>query len=199
MPRTPFLLLFILALIISGCSSTRRTEPARTATEQLLISAAVDHALDGLDLRIPRGTKLWVDARNFDGTDEDYAVGAIRDYLLQQGGRLVADRSDADAIVELRSGALSTDRYELFVGIPSIDLPIPLTENASTPALGILEKDEQTGVAKIGMTIYESKTGALAPYSPVVPAYGFSDRTRWVVLSLISWTNTDVMPEDVEK
>ncbi|WP_162912915.1 DUF6655 family protein [Rhodospirillaceae bacterium SYSU D60014] len=199
MLRTPFLLLPILAPITAGCSGTRRTEPSRTATEQLLISAAVDHALDGLDLGIPQGTKLWVDARYFESIDRDYAVGAIRNHLLREGGRLVNGRAEADAVVEIRSGALSTDRNEMFVGIPSVDLPIPLVENASTPELGILKKNDETGVAKIGMTIYEMKTGALAPYSPAAPAYGFSDRTRWVVLSLISWTNTDVMPEDVEK
>jgi hypothetical protein len=66
----------------------------------------------------------------------------------------------ADAVVEIRSGALSTNRNEMFVGIPSIDLPISLVENTSTPELGILKKNERTGLAKIGMTIHETKTGA---------------------------------------
>lgn len=197
--RTRFLLLPIFVLIIAGCSTTRRSEPSRTATEQLLISAAVDHALDGLDLDIPQGTKLWLDARNFEGYDDEYAISAIKDHLLHEGGRLASDRADADAVVEIRSGALSINKSEMFVGIPSIGLPIPLAGTTDTPELAIVKKAEETGVAKIGMTIYEAETGELAPYSPAAPVYGLSDRTRWGLLSLIGWTDTDVMPDRVRK
>src|SRR5215468_8390535 len=65
---------FLLLLGLAGCSTARESEPARTATEELLISTAVDRALDGLQLKIPEGTKLWVDAANFDGYDQKYAV-----------------------------------------------------------------------------------------------------------------------------
>ena len=77
---------FLLLLGLAGCSTSRETEPARTATEQLLISTAVDRALDRMNLKIPEGTKIWVDAENFEGYDQKYAVGAIRDRLMREGG-----------------------------------------------------------------------------------------------------------------
>jgi Family of unknown function (DUF6655) len=184
---------FLLLLTLAGCSTTRETEPARTATEQLLISTAVDRALDRLHLNVPAGTKLWVEAANFDGYDQKYAVGAIRDRLLREGALLVADRGQADAVVEIRAGALSTDSDDLLIGIPSVVMPVPLAGAAKTPELSLVKKNHDEGVAKIGITAYDAKTGALAPYSPAEPIYGYSNRTRWVVLSLFDWTSSDLL------
>ncbi|HET6224488.1 MAG TPA: DUF6655 family protein [Dongiaceae bacterium] len=187
-----------ILVVVVACSSERETQPARTASEQLMISSAVDHALDRLHVDIPRGTRIWVNADNFEGYDQKYAVGAIRDHLLRQGALLVADKGQADTIVEIRSGALSTDENSMLIGIPSMALPVPFVGATSTPELSLLKRSNEKGVAKIGVTAYDAKTGAMAPYSPAQPAYGFSDRTRWVVFSLIDWSNSDTLPENVE-
>ena len=130
--------LMVLALALGACTSARETLPQRTATEQLLLSSAVDHALDRLDLQVPRGTRLWVDAGYFDAFDEGYAIGAIRDELLRRGGRLVRSRDEADAVVEIRAGALSVDEAQTLVGIPSVAVPVPLTGVVDTPELSLL-------------------------------------------------------------
>jgi hypothetical protein len=187
--------LLVLPALLSACSSVRETQPPRTADEQLLISSAVDYALEGLDLGIPPGTRIWVDAANFDGYDEKYAVGAIRDHLLRSGGRLVADRAAADTVVEIRAGALSTNSGNMLIGIPSLALPVPLVGNMQTPELSLLKRAEDEGVAKIGLTAYDAKTGTLAPYSPADPAYGYATNRRWATLSLIEWTEDDALPE----
>lgn len=187
--------LLMLALALGACTSARETQPQRTATEQLLLSSAVDHALDRLDLRIPPGTRLWVDDGYFDAFDQGYAIGAIRDALLRRGGRLVRSRDQADAVVEIRAGALSVDEAETLVGIPSIAVPVPLTGIVDTPELALLKHAEQRGLVKIGMTIYDAGNGALLPWSPRTPLIGQSHSTRWVVLFLVSWTDQDILPE----
>ena len=184
---------FLLLLGVAGCSTTRESQPARTATEQLLISTAVDRALDRMNLRIPEGTKIWVDAANFEGYDQKYAVGAIRDRLMREGGRLVADRGQADAVVEIRAGALSTDSDSMLIGIPSMDLPIPLAGQAKTPELSLVKKNRDQGVAKIGITAYDAKTGVPESFTLAEPIYGFTNRTRWVVLSLFDWNESDLL------
>jgi hypothetical protein len=192
-------LVLLLAFgVVAGCSTQRDSQPARTATEELLISSAVDHALDRLHVDIPKGTRIWVSADNFDGYDQKYAVGTIRDRLLRQGAVLVADKGQADTIVEIRSGALSTDQNGMLIGIPSMALPVPFVGATSTPELSLVKRTNDKGVAKIGVTAYDAKTGALAPYSPAQPTYGFSKRTRWVVFSLIDWTSSDVLPKHAE-
>lgn len=185
--------------LVTGCTSIRESAPARTAMEQLLISTAVDDAVDQIQLDIPAGTKIWVDSGNFEGYDQKYAVGAIKDRLLRQGARLMSERADADTVVEIRSGALSVDEDDMLVGMPSMDLPIPLTGNAKTPEIALLKKDKVKGVAKIALTAYGAKTGELASYSPSNPVYGFSHRTRWGALFFIGWTSSDVLPETVDE
>jgi len=192
--RIAVIVSFLLLLGLAGCSTARETEPARTATEQLLISTAVDRALDRMNLKIPEGTKIWVDAANFEGYDQKYAVGAIRDRLMREGGRLVADRGQADAVVEIRAGALSTNSDSLLIGIPSMDLPVPLAGQAKTPELSLVKKTHDEGVAKIGITAYDAKSGTPESFTLAEPIYGFSNRTRWVVLSLFDWTNSDLLP-----
>ena len=95
-----------LACLLAGCSITRATNPPRTATEQLLISTAVDRAVAGMKFDIPKGTSVFVDAANFEGYDFKYAVASVTERVLQEGGRFAMDRSKADMVVALRSGAL---------------------------------------------------------------------------------------------
>jgi hypothetical protein len=196
MPRRSVALL--LPLLIAACSSSRDTLPARTATEQLLISTAVDNAVERIHIDIPDETKVWVDIGNFEGYDQKYAIAAIRDRLLRQGARLVAERAEADAVVEIRTGALSVDQDDMLVGIPSTDLPIPLAGDAKTPEIPFVKKDQVRGVAKIGLTAYDAKTGALLPYSPSAPVYGLSYRTRWDAL-FVGWTNSDLPETEKEE
>lgn len=191
--------LLCASVVLSACSTVRETQPPRTADEQLLVSSAVDHALAGLKLEIPQGTKIWVDTEDFEGVDQKYAVGAIRDFLLHHGGNLVAERAAADAVVEIRAGALSTNSDDLLIGIPSLGLPASFAGAIKTPELALVKRTEDQGVAKLGITAYDAKTGALAPYSPAASAYGFSTVKTWVVLSLISWKLEDVLPEAAKR
>jgi hypothetical protein len=188
-----------LPALLSACSSMRETQPPRTADEQLLISSAVDHALERLKLGIPRDTKIWVEEKYFDGFDQKYAVAAIRDYLLRRGGRLVADRGAADTVVEIRAGALSTNSDDMLIGFPSLALPVPLVGNMQTPELSVVKRSEDQGVAKLGLTAYDAKTGQRARFSPAGPTYGYSTNKRWVVLSLFEWTETDTVPKAADE
>ena len=64
-----FIALIPAMLALGACTSTRETSPQRSATEQLLISTAVDRAVEGMDLKIPQGTKVFLDAGQLEGSD----------------------------------------------------------------------------------------------------------------------------------
>lgn len=185
---------------LAGCTTERLTEPGHTATEQLLISTAVDHAVARLDPEIPPGTKVFVDDQYFGTEPGDaalyakYAVASIRDHLLRQGVRLVDDRKSADMVAELRMGGQSIDRRGLLIGLPAIPIPIPLAGTISTPKIALFEDDQQTGIAKLAVTAYD-REGALA--ASTGPVYGTSHKTDWVALLFISWTTQDVLPDGV--
>lgn len=184
----------LLIFLITGCTSSRETMPQRSATEQLLISTAADHAADAIKLDITSGTKVFVDASNFEGTDSKYAIGTLRDRILQLGGHLVSDRVLADTVVEIRSGALSVDQSETLVGIPQFDIPIPLAGPLGFPEIALFKKSERRGVAKFAATSYGIKEGESRGSSG--PRFGFSHDTHWILLFFFSWSSSDLLPDE---
>jgi hypothetical protein len=192
----------LVLLGLTGCSTIRLTEPGQTATEQLLISTAVDQAVGRLDAAIPAGTKLFIDAQYVDAAPGDaalytkYVVASVRDRLLRQGALLVDDRKAADMVAELRTGGQSIDHDDFLIGLPAIPIPIPLTGVVTTPKVPLYENDTQTGIAKLAITAY-GKDGALT--ASTGPVYGESNLTHRVLLLFISWTNQDLLPEALRK
>jgi hypothetical protein len=187
-------------LMLSGCVTERLAEPGQTATEDLLISTAVDHAVAQLNPSIPAGTTVFVDDQFFDNAPGDvalyskYAIGSIRDLLLRKGARLVDDRKNADMVAELRTGAQSVDHRDFLIGIPAIPVPVPFTSAVTqTPKLALFERDRQTGVAKLAITGLD-KNGALT--TSTGPVYGFSDKTSYTLLFAISWQHSDLLPKN---
>ena len=179
----------LLAALLSGCSTDRETDPPRSATEQLLISTAADRAAESLTLDLGPQRKAFLDASNFEGIDGKYAIAAIRSSLLKKGTRFVGDKKDADTIVEIRTGALSIDKHELLVGIPTLDIPIPLAGQLGTPEIALYKSEEQEGIAKFAATAYDAKDGRFLGES--TPPLGRSKITKRVLL-VVSWTEDDV-------
>jgi hypothetical protein len=185
----------LLLLALAACTTATKSNPARTATEQMLISAAADRAAAELTVQLAPGTTGFIDVTNFDGTDSKYAIGAIRAHLLTQGVYIVDDKKKAQTIIELRSGALSTDTSETLVGIPSFAIPVPLSSGSlTTPEIALYKDTEQKGVAKFAATAYDAKKGSLLTAQD--PQYGFSHKTKKTVLIFVTWTDEDGLPDD---
>jgi hypothetical protein len=197
---TRWALLVVAAIFAASCTTQRVTEPPQTATEQLVVSAAVDHAVDNLRPAIAPGAKIFVDDRFVDMRDDaaivpKYAIGAVRELILRAGGRLVDDRKRADLVAELRTGAQSIDRRTFLVGIPAIPIPVPTTGILTTPELPLYRRDLQRGISTLALTIYGAKSGMLA--AATGPVYGSSHYVRGAFLLLFSWDQDDVMPADI--
>ena len=178
---------------LAACSTLSESEPDRTATEQLLFSSAIDRVCEKLAIQLPEDSKVFVDARYVEGTDSKYLVATLRDRILREGGRLVAKRGDADLVFEPRVGALSVDRKESLVGLPSVPIPIPLAGDLEIPELALFKRDRQQGVVKLALTTYDAKTGALR--QSLQPTYGFSEKTEWIALLIFDWQTNDLMPD----
>jgi hypothetical protein len=185
----------LLPLILAACSTTNETNPPRSATEQLLISTAADRAAEKLALTIPPKTPVFIDAATFDGIDSKYAIGAIRASMLKQGVYFVDDRKKAKTIIEIRAGALSTDKDQFLVGIPSFNIPVPFAASGlGFPEIALYKSDTQKGVAKFAFIGYDAKTGK--PVQVEDPQYGFSHNTKQTVLIFVNWTDNDALPEE---
>jgi hypothetical protein len=149
-----------IALFVAGCLSFRQTDPARTATEQLLLSTATDHAWDDTSLTQFTNKKVYLDSSYFESYDSKYAIGTLRDALSRAGALLVTDSKQSEITIEARSGALSTDDKTNFLGIPAMGLPIPLSGAISTPEIAFYESKKQYSTAKFVLLAYDTQSRA---------------------------------------
>ncbi len=194
------------AILLAGCTTITMTEPPQTATEQLLVTTAIDGAVAKMNVSsFAPGTRIFVDTSFFDGLGRDrtilfpkYAMAAVRERLLRAGALLTDDRQMADVIVELRTGGQSVDHNALFVGIPSLTIPAPptFTTPVTTPELALFKRDRKTGVAKLEIVAYRRDSGAFAGASGA--SFGASNHTEYTVLLLFDWIRSDLEPKDLQ-
>ena len=168
----PALFVFAAPVLFSGCGTTRSTDTTRTATEQLLISDAIDRAVQSMNLRTLAGQTVFVDdTKVTDVVDKNYYISTLRQQLLASGCELRDKREEADFVVEARAGAIGTDRNDLLFGIPATNVPqIPLVQPvpAAIPEIPIAKRKDQRGVAKIAVFAYHRATGTPVWQSGIV-------------------------------
>jgi hypothetical protein len=157
-PSRLIVCLCLLAITLtSGCTTSKKSNTARTGVEQLLISNAIDQSLDKIDFEPFRGHAVYLEEKYVDCVDKNYLLASMRHRILRTGARLVSKPEEADIALELRSGVVGTDSTDMFVGIPEITVPGMVT----IPELRMIEKTNQSGTAKIGLVAYDPKTGRI--------------------------------------
>ena len=148
---------------MTGCGITRSTDTTRTATEQLLISDAIDRAVQTVNVQSLAGQSVYLDdSRLGDVVDRNYLISTLRQHLLASGCALRAERDQADYIVEARAGAIGTDRNDLLFGVPSMNVPqiFPMQPVAAAiPEVPIAKRRDQRGIAKIAVFAYHRESG----------------------------------------
>jgi hypothetical protein len=166
----------------AGCGTTRLTDTQRTATEQLLVSNAIDQAVSEFDFSELSGKSVFFDAQYLEGAvDRGYLVSTVRQQLLAQGCLLQEDRAKATYVVEVRTGGIGTDRHALLVGIPQMSVPALVPGQPSQiPEIPFAKKTDQEGVAKIAVFAYNRQTGRLVWQSGTAKAMSTSKDT-WVL------------------
>lgn len=148
---------------LSGCGTTRSSDTIRTATEQLLLSDAVDQAVQNVDFHILAGQTVFLDeVRLGETVDKQYLISSLRQHLLASGCQLRDKREEAEFIVEARSGVVGTDRNDLLFGIPATSVPQFVTMQptpSAIPEIPFAKRKDQRGIAKIAVFAYQRTTG----------------------------------------
>lgn len=179
-------LLGAVLVVLGACASVTETNPARTATDMLLVNRAADRAVEGLTLPIPQGARVFVDETYFQAENARYALSAIRGALSEAGYAIVRERGEADAIFEVRAGALSLDQLRRVFGIPDMRVPINDSLNVvSLPELSIYSNRDRMGVAEFSGFIYDARTGM--PLGAITPMIGQYKIRSHKALMMISW------------
>ncbi len=174
-----------LCLVVSvGCGTTRTSNTQRTATEQLLISDAVDRTVQDINFLALSGKSVYFDEQHLRGVvDENYVISSLRQHLLGSGCLLQAKRENAEFIVEPRVGTIGTDSNNLLFGLPATNVPqvaVLAGLPPMIPEIPIAKRRHQRGVAKIAVFAYRRDTGEPAWQSGIVTNESTSNSV-WVL------------------
>src|SRR5262245_1988716 len=159
------------ALALAGCAAGCGINKSRLATEQLVISDAVDQAVAAIDFSPLSGRKVYFDTQYLDGVNMGpngnvkYVVSSLRQQMLAYDCRLQEKPETAELVVEGRIGALANDGHEVTYGVPgsaamasaSAFMSSPITV-PSMPELSLGRRNHHAGTAKLGLFAYDRAT-----------------------------------------
>lgn len=172
----------------AGCGTTTN----RIATEQLLMSDAVDRAIAAIDFRTLEGKKVYLDTvflRSVKGVgfvNSEYIISSLRQQLTAARCRIQDSREDADVIVEPRVGALGTDGHEVVYGLPqtgainSAATILSSTPMPAIPEISFGKANAQSGIAKIIVYAYDRQSREPVWQSGIAKAES-SSRDTWLL------------------
>jgi hypothetical protein len=155
-----------------GCGTTKWSDSARTATEQLLISTAVDRAIEQIDFTPLAGKNVYFDPQYLEGiVDKNYVISTMRQHMLAQHCILNPDKQTADFTIEARAGAVGTNHHDVLLGVPALSLPTGALTGvpSAIPEIPFAKSTDQKGVAKIACFAYSNTNGQAVWQSGVYP------------------------------
>lgn len=174
----------VLLTLVVGCGTTRISDTLRTGTEQMLLSSAIERAVNDMDFSGLAGKEVYFDYQYLKGvSDEGYIISSIRQRLLSEGALLKANRDDAIYVVEARAGTVGTNRQDVLIGVPQVNLPtgalMPGTPSA-IPEIPLAKKTQQRGIVKLAAFAYNQVTGQAVWQSGTYPIMADS-RDTWIL------------------
>lgn len=181
-------MVLIVSLFFVGCGTTT----TRIATEQLLISDAVDQAISQIDFQSLRGQRVFLDTqylRSVKGVgfvNAEYIISSLRQQLTAAQCLVQDTREVADIVVEPRVGALGTDGHEVVYGIPqsgSLTSAAAILSSSPIPAipeLSVGKSNAQSGIAKVIVFAYDRETRKPIWQSGIAKAESTSSNTWYL-------------------
>jgi hypothetical protein len=152
--------------MMAGCGTTR----SYTATEQLLISDAVDATVAKIDFSPLSRKKVFLDSSYMKMLkapniilDADYVTSSIRQQMLADSVYLVDNRDEAELIAEARLGTMGLDGHNVTYGVPASNVlsGASALAGASVPAipeLSVGRREAKLGAAKVAVFAYNRTT-----------------------------------------
>jgi hypothetical protein len=154
-------------LLTAGCGTTRE----QNATQQLVMSDAVDKSVQYIDFRPLSDQKVYLDnsyLRHVKGegfVNSEYVTSALRQQIVAAGCLIQDSPQDADIIVEARLGVLGSDDHRVTFGLPennAISSAISLLPDTpavpAIPELAFARRDAREAAAKIVAFAYHRET-----------------------------------------
>ena len=144
---------------------------SQKATEQLLLSKAVDESVSRLDFRILAGRTVYLDTRfvkSIKGAgfvNADYIISSLRQQMFAAECQVMEKLEDADYVVEARVGALGADAHSVTYGVPAsnaFSTAATLVTSAPVvppiPEIAFAKRNDNSAAAKVAVFAYHRVT-----------------------------------------
>ncbi len=173
---------------LTGCGTTKLQE----ATEQLVLSSAVDRSISMIDFRPLANQKVFLDTTYLQNVkaptfvNADYVTSSLRQQIMASGCLLQEERQNADIIIEARLGTLGADDHRVTYGIPEnngLSSAATLLAQAPTPSIpeiAVARRDAREGAAKVAAFAYDRETRIPVWQSGISQSIATS-RNTWVL------------------
>lgn len=176
-------------VMLIGCGTTREYN----ATQQLVMSDAVDRSIARIDFRPLSGRRVYLDTsylRHVKGggfVNSEYVTSALRQQIVAAGCLIQDASADADLVIEARIGTLGADDHRVTFGLPennavasAVSL-IPGSPNLPTvPEIAVARREAREAAAKIAAFAYDRETRAPIWQSGVDSSFATA-RDTWVL------------------
>lgn len=171
-----------------GCGTTREYN----ATQQLVLSDAVDQSVSRIDFRPLSGRKVYLDTsylRQVKGegfVNADYVISALRQQVVAAGCLIQDSAAESDVIIEARMGTLGADDHSVTFGIPennSLAVATAVIPGApkipTIPEIALARREAREAAAKVACFAYDRESRAPIWQSGVDNAISTA-RDTWV-------------------
>jgi hypothetical protein len=187
------------SVIIAGLSVGCGTTKSYTATEQLLMSDAVDSTISKIDFRPLTNKRIFLDTTYIAGAGKivpgvpmqwnlvtsDYVISGLRQQMLAAGCELVEKREDAEIVCEARCGALGTDGHSIIYGLPASNglsgVGTLISGTPSIPAIpeiSLAKRELKSAASKVAIFAYDRESREPVWQSGIAQA-GSNARDTW--------------------
>lgn len=161
--RMPLALLVVMLVCHAvGCGTTR----SFTATDQLLMSDAVDATVAKIDFSPLTGKKVFLDTAYMkmlkapnNLLDTDYVISSIRQGMIAENVLLVDTKDEAELIAEARVGTMGLDGHNVTYGVPASSSlsgagALAGASIPTIPELSVGRREAKLGAAKVAVFAY---------------------------------------------
>ncbi len=168
----------LVAMACAGCGMAMWSDSKRTATQQLLVSDAIERTVMKLDMQPLAGRTVFLETTVLSDVDDAaYLSATIQHQLLACGCILASKKEDAEIVLQARAGALGTDRSEVLLGIPATQVEF-VGNGTSLPEIALAKRTDQRAVAKLNLFAYWRDTG-LPVWQSGTEHVASDSRSRW--------------------
>ncbi len=177
MTQSTFLVIFALSftILVSGCATTKQTgtETPRSATEQLLLSTAAERSATQIEGPVFLGVPLYLEVAGLTN-DAAFAKETVASELQARGAIVVTEVTKATYTVRILVQAFGTDQTESFLGIPAMNVIVPI------PEIALFKRRRQTARSRLRYIVIDTRTGQTVGRAQ--EAEGKTTSTRWTIL-----------------